>query len=114
MSSEWEGLPMALLEAAAMRLPIVATDVGGNSEIVTDGLTGYIAPPKDPSELASAMRRLMNDPAPRRESMGESARQQCFDQYGIAAVMNRWLELYAECLQRNGQDSAALVVSTCC
>jgi glycosyltransferase involved in cell wall biosynthesis len=114
MSSEWEGLPMALLEAAAMRLPTVATDVGGNAEIVSEGETGYLVPPKNSSELGAAMLRLMDQPAARRERMGESARQQCCERYGIAAVMDMWLQLYAECLRRNGQDNAALAARAYC
>jgi glycosyltransferase involved in cell wall biosynthesis len=114
MSSEWEGLPMALLEAAAMQLPAVVTDVGGNSEIVTDDKTGYVVPPKQPSELASGMLRLMDASAAQRQRMGETARQECSERYGISAVMNQWLELYAECLERNGRDSAAVAASAYC
>jgi glycosyltransferase involved in cell wall biosynthesis len=59
MSSEWEGMPMVLLEAAAAGLPIVATRVGGNSEVVRDRASGFLVPPSDPDALAGAMLRLM-------------------------------------------------------
>ena len=59
MSSALEGMPMVLLEAGACGLPIVATDVGENREVVLDGETGFLVSPKDPDVLAQAMLRLM-------------------------------------------------------
>ena len=58
LSSVVEGLPMALLEAAASGLPAVATDAGGVREAILDGHTGFITPPRDPAALAEAMSRL--------------------------------------------------------
>lgn len=62
LSSLSEGYSMALLEACAVALPIVATDVGGNGEIVRDGSTGRLVPPSDPAALAGAMLVLLRDP----------------------------------------------------
>jgi glycosyltransferase involved in cell wall biosynthesis len=55
LSSRWEGLPIVLLEAAASGLPIVATRVGGNAQVVLDGSTGWLVEPGDPAALAAAM-----------------------------------------------------------
>jgi glycosyltransferase involved in cell wall biosynthesis len=59
--SRSEGLPFAVMEAMAMGLPIVATDVGGVSEAVIDGETGFLCMP-DPVSLASALERMLADP----------------------------------------------------
>jgi glycosyltransferase involved in cell wall biosynthesis len=61
-ASDEEGLPGAVLEAMAMGLPVVATDVGGTREAVDDGVTGLLVPPRDASALATAVRRLLDDP----------------------------------------------------
>lgn len=61
LSSISEGYSMALLEACAVGLPMVATDVGGNCEIVRDGHTGRLVPARDPDALAHAMLDLLHD-----------------------------------------------------
>lgn len=62
LPSKWEGLPMVILEAMAAGCPIVATDVGGNSTAVVDGVTGTLVPPQDPDALADAVIRLLDSP----------------------------------------------------
>lgn len=96
MSSAWEGLPIVLLEAAASELPIIATDVGGNSEIVHHGLTGELVPPGDASALASAMVRMMTRPEHERAQMGARGRAHVQKTFGLSSVLDRWEELYAE------------------
>jgi len=61
ISSVEEGLPLALIEAMALGRAVVATEVGGVSEFVKDGETGLLVRPRSPSELASAIRRLLSD-----------------------------------------------------
>ena len=95
MSSEFEGLSAALLEAASTGLPAVVTDVGGNADVVNDEITGYVVPPAAPQKLASAMHRLMTLSPERLRTMGNAARQLCHEQFRIAAVMDKWLDLYA-------------------
>jgi glycosyltransferase involved in cell wall biosynthesis len=94
MSSEFEGLPVALLEAASVGLPAVVTDVGGNPEVVIDNVTGYLVPPHAPTQLASALQRLMDATPDFRRAMGFAARHHCCEHYGIASVMEKWLDVY--------------------
>jgi len=102
MSSAWEGMPNVLLEAASSGLPIVATDVGGNREIVVDGVTGFLVPPRDPSSLAQAMLRLMELPERARVRMGEDARRYVEENFGLDYVVDLWEDLYKELLTKKG------------
>ena len=95
MSSEFEGLSAALLEAASTGLPAVVTDVGGNAEVVIDDITGYVVPPGAPAQLARTMQRLMDASPELLQTMGDDAREHCQAQYRIAEIMNKWLDLYA-------------------
>ena len=70
LSSDIEGLPLVLLQAAASGLPMVSTDVGGNSEVVIDGENGWLVPPQSPERLSAAMKRLMSLPGEERNAMG--------------------------------------------
>lgn len=96
MSSEFEGLSVALLEAAAMGLPAVVTDVGGNPDVVIDGLTGYVVPPNNPAQLALAMLRVMDAPTEHYKSFGERARRYAHDHFRFQAIVEQWLNLYRE------------------
>jgi glycosyltransferase involved in cell wall biosynthesis len=98
MSSAWEGMPMVLLEAGAAGLPIVATAVGGNRDVVRDGETGFLVPPRDPGALAAAMRKLMSLPAAERVRMGQRGRDHVETRYGLAQVAERWEAVYLKAL----------------
>jgi glycosyltransferase involved in cell wall biosynthesis len=100
MSSAWEGMPMVLLEAAAASLPIVATLVGGNHEVVGDEESGFLVPPRDPDALGMAMLRLMELSDDQRLSMGERGRERVRTHYGLGRVADRWEDLYREVLAR--------------
>ncbi len=102
MSSAWEGMPNALLEAASTGLPIVATDVGGNSEIVLNGKTGFLVPPKDPNALASVMLKLMNLAESERRRMGEEARKHIESNFNLDRIIDMWEALYREILEKKG------------
>ncbi|HEV2300105.1 MAG TPA: glycosyltransferase family 4 protein [Stellaceae bacterium] len=93
-----EGLPKALIEAAACARPVVATDVAGCREIVVAGETGILVPPHDIEALAAALAALARDPAGRRR-MGEAGRalvERCFAE-GI--VVRQTLALYQAVLR---------------
>jgi glycosyltransferase involved in cell wall biosynthesis len=106
LSSRWEGLPMALLEAAACSLPAVATDVPGSREIVLDGETGTLVPPADVSALAWAMTAMMRTPPEERRRMGACARQRVLEHFSLESSFDRWEELYSALLNRNSREAA--------
>lgn len=102
LSSRWEGMPLVLQEAAASRLPIVATRVGGNAEVVLDGRSGLLVPPGDCGALARAMRRVMSLPGTARQEMGRIGHEHVADRYGMRQVLDRWESIYAELLGNKG------------
>jgi len=75
LSSAWEGLPNVVMEAQAAGLPVVATRVGGVPELVEEGTSGYLVPPRTPDVLADAMARLAALPPAERERMGRAGRE---------------------------------------
>jgi glycosyltransferase involved in cell wall biosynthesis len=95
MSSVSEGYSIALLEACASALPIVATDVGGNAEIVRDGRNGRIVPPRDASALAQAIVEMLADPR-RAAAMGLAGREWALDEASLRSMTSRYLALYAQ------------------
>ena len=101
MSSAWEGMPIVLLEASSTGIPIVATDVGGNSEVVLDNETGFLVPPNDPGALAAAMVRIMDRPEVARRIMGEAGRRHIEENYTLDRVTDLWEALYNELLEHN-------------
>jgi glycosyltransferase involved in cell wall biosynthesis len=107
MSSAWEGMPMVLLEAGAAGLPIVATKVGGNHEVVLEGQSGFLVPPRDSAALGSAMMRLADLPAERRQAMGQRGREHIERHYGLERVAERWEEIYRDVLAGKGAAPSA-------
>lgn len=94
--ARWEGLPMVLLEASACELPMVATDVGGNAEIVQDGGGGWLVEPSNPDALAEAMLRMRLTSLSERQEMGRNARAHVLEGYELNKVVERWVGMYLE------------------
>lgn len=90
-----EGLPMAVLEAMAYGIPVVATPVGGIPEAITDGVEGFLVPPGDEVALADRLQRLLSDPA-LRDHMGRAARQKAEHVFSTEVVVPKFETLYAE------------------
>jgi len=72
LASLWEGLPLAVMEAMALGVPVVATNVGGLRELVRDRVAGTLVPPRNERALAEAIAELATDPE-RRSAMGRAA-----------------------------------------
>lgn len=85
--SHSEGLPTAVLEAAAVGLPIVATDVGGTSLIVGDGEGGFLVPPRDEDALTAALQKMCQLPPGDRRKMGARARERVQERFDWRRTM---------------------------
>lgn len=93
LPSRWEGLSIALLEAMALGMPIVATRVSGSAQVLTDGETGLLADPENPRLLQAALAVALDDPA-RSAEMGAAARRRVRESYSIEAHLERTLSIY--------------------
>ncbi len=92
-----EGIPKSLLEAGACGRPLVTTDVPGCRELVTDGVDGFVVPPKSPKALAEALRKLAED-ASLRARLGRAARTNIETHHTDVAVAAATLEVYRRAL----------------
>jgi sugar transferase (PEP-CTERM/EpsH1 system associated) len=97
LSSTTEGISLTLLEAMASGLPVVATDVGGNPEVVVDGTTGFIVPPANPEAMAEKLELLIQDRS-LRERMGAAGRKRVEEHFDIRQTARQYEELYREVL----------------
>jgi glycosyltransferase involved in cell wall biosynthesis len=95
LSSHWEGFPISILEAMRAGLPVVATDVGGVSEAVIDGETGFVTPPRDAEALGNAVQQLLSDPESR-DSMGKKGRQRFVEHFGKEQMLAKTAKVYAD------------------
>jgi glycosyltransferase involved in cell wall biosynthesis len=95
LSSHMEGLGTSLLDAMAFSRPIVATAAGGIPEVVEDGVTGRVVPPRDPAALADALVDLLGDAA-LREAMGAAGRRRFEQQFTADRMVDQTLAVYAE------------------
>jgi N,N'-diacetylbacillosaminyl-diphospho-undecaprenol alpha-1,3-N-acetylgalactosaminyltransferase len=92
-----EGTPVTVLEAMAMGLPVVATDVPGCREAVVARETGFLVPPRNVDELVGAIQKLVEDPALRRR-MGQAGRARVVQHFAVERVVEQYLGLYTELL----------------
>ena len=100
LSSAWEGMPMVLLEASASALPIVATRVGGNAEVVLEGESGLVAPPHDSAALAKHMLRIMSMSPTERAAMGSRWRNYVKAAYDRPTILDTWERIYLGLMER--------------
>ena len=113
LPSREEGMSIALLEAMALGLPLVASAIPGNRRLVHDFKDGRLAPPDDPDALARVVLEQWAD-VDRAVHMGRAARRRVVDEFSIAAVARRHLELFRRLVQQTATRSPTHPGATSC
>ncbi len=103
-TSSWEGMPIAVLEAMALGLPVVATNSVGNRDLVQSGETGFIA--TDIPGFLHALHCLALSPELRRR-MGDAGRRRVMDEYDQDKLGAHWIELYTRLCAKSRQSGSA-------
>ena len=98
LTSQSEGMPVCLMEAAACAIPAVATAVGGVPELIEHGVTGLLAPPNDADALAGGLQELLENPT-RAEALGGAARRRAEERFSLARQVDSLLEFWRELLR---------------
>lgn len=104
LPSLWEGLPMALVEAMASELPIVATEVSGTRQVMVAGETGLLVPPGDAALLREAILGLLAEPR-RARAMARAARRRVEQSFSAAKQAEEHLALYRRALNGSGGNA---------
>ncbi len=102
LSSDMEGLPLVLLQASAAGLPIVATNVAGNPDIVIEGVNGFLTPPAGPEIFAQAMSRMAALSASDRAAMGAAGLERVRARFEVEPVLDQWEALFDQLLRASG------------
>lgn len=93
LPSHHEGVPLFLLEAAAVGLPLVATDIDGCKSVVRPNINGFLIPPRDSSALASVVSKLVHDPE-LRGRMGRASREIAANEFDEQSIHRQFLKIY--------------------
>jgi glycosyltransferase involved in cell wall biosynthesis len=104
LSSAWEGLPNVVMEAMAAQLPVVATDVGGVRELVTDSVSGRVVPKGDAAAFSDAMTWVASKSAEERAEMGRVGHETIAARFGVSAIVDHWERLAEELLAAKGKS----------
>ncbi len=103
LASHREGFPRAAMEASAMGLPVIATDIRGCRQVVDDGVTGLLVPVKEAAGLEGALRLLLHDSA-RRDTMGVAAAQRARERFDQQHQIDLTLDTYRRLLPERAQS----------
>lgn len=106
MSSLREGLPMVVLEAASLSVPMLLTDVGGIAEAVTDGESALLVPPGSADVLAEKMTELARDPH-LCQRLGHQARRRYVERFSLSAMVDAYEALYLDSMAQHGRAEVA-------
>ncbi len=107
LPSLWEGLPIGLLEAMAMKKAIVASAVDGTKEVITDQQNGFLVPPQSPERLADALTQLVSNPA-LISAFGNKAYEVMKEQFNVATMTRKVERIYANLLGVTAADKPKL------
>ncbi|NDJ78482.1 MAG: glycosyltransferase [Chloroflexi bacterium] len=97
--SLWEGFGLVFLEAMALHVPVIATRVSAIPEVVVDGETGWLVPPRDSDAIAAALRAALNNPAEVR-ARGANGRRRLEQAFSPDVMVERTLTIYRELEER--------------
>jgi glycosyltransferase involved in cell wall biosynthesis len=103
LPSRSEGLPLALLEAMAVGVPVVATDVGGVSEVIRNDTEGVLVPPEDPAALARAVSTTLSDPD-RRRSLSQNGRERARS-FALSRTLGSYEAVFVDLVAKRSQAS---------
>ena len=102
LPSHFEAMPIAILEAMAHRVPVIATPVGAIPEFLTDGQNALLVPPGAQDQLADALARLIDDPN-ERSRLGAAGHRVFHDRFDISVAANQILALYHSAVAASGE-----------
>jgi glycosyltransferase involved in cell wall biosynthesis len=111
-SRDNEGCSNSILEAMFLGVPVVATDVGGNAELIADGVTGYLTPMQNPSALAGAIDQRLADPTGT-AATAERARQQAYERFSLGRMVADYEGLYHTLLAAKGRPVTVALAAPC-
>ena len=103
LSSHLESAPLGVMEAMAAGLPVIATDAGGTGEIIINGEDGYLVPPRDPEEMARAMKKIIVSPDAA-SNMAQKGKQKIYNYYSFDRMIEDYRNLYREMLDITGNN----------
>jgi len=103
LPSLWEGLPLVLIEAAALGKPMIATDIDGVREVIRNGENGILVPPRDPAKLAESVIRLIEDPS-LASKLGVNAEKEIPHLFPLSRMVEKTQQLYLELTKKTRVD----------
>jgi len=104
LSTRWEGLPLSILEAMRAGLPVICSDVGGCSEAVEHGRTGFLTPPSDIGQLRDRLDRTLSSKS-LLISMGEAGRERFYRDFRVESMMGKLMSVYHEAIPFRYRES---------
>ncbi len=110
LSTKWEGLPLSILEAMRAGLPVITSDVGGCSEAVEHGITGFLTPPSNVGKLRENIETALSSKS-LLKSMGQAGRERFCQDFRIESMMRKLMKVYHEAIPAPPRESVTTALS---